>query len=883
MKNSMSKRVIALVILGTMVGSTVVSAAEIEKSESVYVNLDSSGTVEKETASNWIHSTSGKLNITDISELNDIVNVKGVEKPIKSGNKLKWNINSSDLYYQGTTNKELPVGVKVKYYLDGKELSSTEIAGKSGKVKIEIEVVNNVYEDKDINGTKKRIYTPFSTALEVTLPVDQFSSVKCDRGTLLSEGKTSIATFVAFPGLKETLDTDKLDIDLSSKFTIEADVEEFSLAPIMIVATPELPDLDKLDEADTILDLKSALISLSDNCNKLVDATGTLADGNKLFYNNILLASDKLNNSMSLMNSSKAQEAITMLQSDRKMNQANKLIDDAYYAKDLDTEKAKKILSTFTSSDITNFITITKDTKAMLMHQQLLSDTLNSVKELNRDGELTSLIATAVDIKNQYDSISPQTKSNINGLLQYGTAENIAKIRNLFIEASGVKSDFQPVNAVLNQYIAATPGNSENEKTVNFLYGLRNSLGNAESLLSPETSSKLESLQSDVGGYASSYLILKSELALAYATGGEEGFNNKKLELKTSITSVYGGANSGAAEALTGYVDSLTVSDITAECLTVDSNKIAQYQQEIPTILDGVNSLSNMNGLISSINSVLYVDGEIEKIASLLGDLNDPTVQEIINSLGNTLVNMSDEDIQSIGNMLSSVNRLSAEISENEAALNSLITSIDGLSNNEELMKDINSFKNDLANCSNTLDKLNNIMGNISANDIDEINVMTTNLFSMQQDLKDSEDILRITKNALEKGNINQARNLLSSLPQLTSGVNQLVEGSNKLSNGAKELDEGMNKYKTEGIDKLYKTGTEGIKEGEDLLAIKNELVAQSKKYNTFTGKSDDMDGKVKFIMKTAEISYDKKVDTSKDKEKKEEKGFFAWLKDLFK
>ena len=50
---------------------------------------------------------------------------------------------------------------------------------------------------------------------EVTLPVDKFSSVKCDGGTLLSEGKTSIATFVAFPGLKESLDVDKLDLDIN--------------------------------------------------------------------------------------------------------------------------------------------------------------------------------------------------------------------------------------------------------------------------------------------------------------------------------------------------------------------------------------------------------------------------------------------------------------------------------------------------------------------------------------------------------------------------------------------------------------------------------------------------------------------------------------------
>ena len=43
--------------------------------------------------------------------------------------------------------KDLPIECKVKYELDGKELSANEIAGKSGKVKITLQYTNK--EEKE--------------------------------------------------------------------------------------------------------------------------------------------------------------------------------------------------------------------------------------------------------------------------------------------------------------------------------------------------------------------------------------------------------------------------------------------------------------------------------------------------------------------------------------------------------------------------------------------------------------------------------------------------------------------------------------------------------------------------------------------------------------
>ena len=44
---------------------------------------------------------------------------------------LAWNTDGADIYYQGTTDKELPVGVQLTYYLDGQEIAPEDLKGKS--------------------------------------------------------------------------------------------------------------------------------------------------------------------------------------------------------------------------------------------------------------------------------------------------------------------------------------------------------------------------------------------------------------------------------------------------------------------------------------------------------------------------------------------------------------------------------------------------------------------------------------------------------------------------------------------------------------------------------------------------------------------------------
>ena len=74
-----------------------------------------------------------------MSDLKEIENVKGDEKFKQLGDSLVWSGDHKDICYQGTTDKELPVGIRISYKLDGKDISEKELKGKSGHLSIHYE------------------------------------------------------------------------------------------------------------------------------------------------------------------------------------------------------------------------------------------------------------------------------------------------------------------------------------------------------------------------------------------------------------------------------------------------------------------------------------------------------------------------------------------------------------------------------------------------------------------------------------------------------------------------------------------------------------------------------------------------------------------------
>ena len=257
--------------MSVMMGAVPVFAAgtssdadAVYKEETVYVNADATGTIDEVTVSNWLKnsgSVSGSL--TDASTLKDIKNVKGDETFKASGDTLTWNTDGEDIYYQGTTEKELPVSVKLTYYLDGKKISPSELKGKSGHLKIKIDYTNNTKKSVNVSGKSEELSSPFVMMTGMILPNETFSNVAIDNGKVVSDGNRNIVLGFAVPGMKESLGMNDFSqsssqVSLPESLEISADVTDFTMSSTYTVALSDI--LEDLNVKE-IVDYKALLMS----------------------------------------------------------------------------------------------------------------------------------------------------------------------------------------------------------------------------------------------------------------------------------------------------------------------------------------------------------------------------------------------------------------------------------------------------------------------------------------------------------------------------------------------------------------------------------------------------------------------------------------------
>lgn len=269
------------------------------KDETVYVFCDAKGQITKTLVSEELHNASGKDEITDKTDLKDIVNLTGDEEYTKnSDGTITWKANGSDITYQGTTTAKVPVDMKVTYYLNGKEIAPEDIAGKSGKVKIRFDYKNNQTGTITVNGTKKTTAVPFTVVTGVDLDKEKFTNVEVENGTVTEGANGNMVVGLVMPGLKDSLELsfggEKLDLDLPEYFEISADAEDFELDSIMCMVTSGLASNLELGEFDG-LNVDGQMGELEDASTQLVDGASQLADGTKQLYDNIPALTDGVN------------------------------------------------------------------------------------------------------------------------------------------------------------------------------------------------------------------------------------------------------------------------------------------------------------------------------------------------------------------------------------------------------------------------------------------------------------------------------------------------------------------------------------------------------------------------------------------------------------
>ncbi len=289
---------VCTVLLTTVLMSTTIPVSALTKDETVYSKLNSDGTVKKTVVSEYLKNTDQIIN--DKTNLQNILNLNGTEKYKLEGTNIVWDANGKDIYYQGETNKELPVSLDIKYTLDGKDISLKDLLGKSGNVKITLKYINHDKHQVLVNGKYETLYTPFVVTMGTIISNETNSNIEVTNGKVVSNGKSSVVVAIASPGLAQSLNTTKLNN--FDTITISFDTDKFELSSMYSVVSSKLINHDDLNVFHKFDSIYSKVDTLSNSSKQLVEGSNKLKDGSKelnIGINKAYNGSKLLNNTLS--------------------------------------------------------------------------------------------------------------------------------------------------------------------------------------------------------------------------------------------------------------------------------------------------------------------------------------------------------------------------------------------------------------------------------------------------------------------------------------------------------------------------------------------------------------------------------------------------------
>ena len=194
--------------------------------------------------------------------------------------------------------------------------------------------------------------------------------------------------------------------------------------------------------------------------------------------------------------------------------------------------------------------------------------------------------------------------------------------------------------------------------------------------------------------------------------------------------------------------------------------------------------------------------------------------------------------------------------------------------NAQTLLKGAKTLKSARKSLTSGMSQINSATGQITSG-VETLASNSGTLYSGADQLSSNSSTLNSGASQLASGTqtlVSGAQTLASGTGSLVSGTQTLMDGADKLSDGsdqlkdgisdlndgAKELNKGQKKFYKEGIKKLDDTVNGDLK---DILDRFEVIQSDDVMYTTFTDRSGDMDGNVKFIFESdpIEISDDEK------------------------
>lgn len=826
-------------VLGTF--SPVLAESTTTKDESVYVILNADGSVSDVTVSDTLHNEDGFKNYQDTSDLTDVQNLKSDEAVQKTDNGYTWTTDDTNVYYQGKSNAALPLETSISYELDGKQIDPDDLAGKSGHLKMTVNVTNTQKKEYTVNGVTYEVAKPFYTVVGGMFDNETFKNITIDHGMTQDDSSSNIAAAVMMPGLKDSLgqlltgDLSSLNDYLFDSITIEADVTDFSSPTMMMAASTDLSALKKEMKEDKLegTDLFSQLDELDAATQKLIDGSKTLYEGADQLKNGANQVNDGVG---TLVNGTS-----TLTDGTSQLAEGGQALVDGANQASAGAAALQAGLGQLVSNNDTLVAGANKIADAVLSSAQ------SQLRDQLKDDSITLTWDNYADVLGEYNNINDDMR-----------AQAKQTIRSA-VEAQTGTLDDATFNGIL--YMCALNHCDSAEKIQTVLSD------NKESL---DTASAVAAAQNDatrIGNGDFSKIDSILNLAL-YESTISTTMNNIKAATGKTVTDAQaeavwlatasGHISSDDVTAIKNVIASIPsdqklrgISDSAVQATLQGMRKLPAYRDE--TIYSGIRGVLTTIGVTDSTQQAAFVTiaGELHGDATSTSDAFDGASADVAtaNNVKDVIVAGNTEENKSLINGML-----------NTLALPELQSELAGVT---KQLQDVRSFVAGLKTYTDG---------------VQSAYTGSTQLVAGLTALTSGADTLNAGIQKVNTG----AESLSSGAKTLKDGTQTLSDGATQLSDGAKTLYDGLVQYNEEGISKLTQNSA------LDNLQTASKLIQEmqdDEPYNSYSGISDGTEGTVKFIYKISSVKEAETTtsSTSEETPSTEKKSFIDRVVDLFK
>lgn len=813
--------VLSAVMAGSMMPVTVFAQSNdenpTEKTETVYSVLNSDGSISDTIVSSWLHDEDGINNIKETLNLTDVKNIKSNEKPSKDGNTYTWNAKGNDVYYEGTATKQLPVSVKIRYELDGQEISANDIQGKSGHLKLTISFTNNYSEVKNINGKSIVVHPSYLAGGMLNMSTGKFSNVKCESGKIVNDGTNEMLAFANIPGLNETLKSAGLDkvnnqLGISDDVTVEADVNNFDLGSIMVGMTNEIDLASELGEIGSVSEL-------TDGIDQLIEADDQLIDGSKQLYDGTTQL--------------KEQAAPLTGSSD----QVRQLSSGAIQLND-----GVKALQTGLTAYTNGVDTLAAGSQQLYGIPQGVSQIQNGVSGNLGQGK-TNLLDGATALNEGLKQLEAQ----VNTLTPTELDTMQTQIQGAMATLAGMQKTITDDSATLGD--------------------LSNSLNTASNAITTITQYN-EDLKSDVGTLKNDVSDLKDQIS-----NKNNEIDEKNNEIKEQIKLINDQINkiNQATEDANSKIDTAYTTAVNALNEAKSATDDVKKQGEIQAAIDKLqqNKPSAGSDVLASLIPESFTVSDIDNLDKYVEKVEKD--QETISTLVKTLVGTTSSVTSGLKDAQKTLvgengnGGLKKDLSDAQGTLSKMDALLSQYTDpSTPTVKNVKNFKELVTGLQVAAKKLSagseGILGGVQ-----QVNAGLTQLQKKSQagitQVAEGSKTLSSNSATLNGGAsaLSDATGTLAgqsgTFNEMADGLDTLGKAFETLNSGAKQLYEGNEQFKSEGLDQLKEKVDLGVGELETLQSVMDEIKAMNKEYASYSGAPEGATVTSRYVFRTKEES----------------------------